>query len=537
MYFSNFLNKKINWVFAIAILAYAVFLFAIILYSLPNPSFSASPDGNANFAFARQIYLNHKALIPLPNDISENLQQFLIPRSTSYSGNFHSLSLMSFYGFPVFLSLFMQVAPLYIIFLSVALIAIASVSYILRFLRLEKFLFFALLTLFAFNPFFLFYTVNGLMHNLFFFSMLLCSLALALWSLHTRRNWTFGISGIVLALAGAARMNELIWVLPFFAVLLLLFYDKSFWKKFFFSTAGFVFGLAPFVGMGYRVSHSLTQYRSTSVIEQSSSSIFELLKKYILPFGLDIGSSFSNFYEFAISVWWLTIPGIFGLFFLIGYSLVKREYRKFAAYSSIFLTFVFLIIYYGPTATDYYSSPILIGYSHFRYLLPVFLVLPLFGLLSLKVINTPKRNVIIIILLILMVSPSLYYVFFSQASLQNTRQQNILSDQRFDFIKQRIEPDSIILAGKADKYFFPEWTTAGTIIHAKRNKFIETLTTNSVQQPVYYYHLEADISSHFTKEALEAAGVEFTYVAQFWDGGNAWEYLYKLDWPYKDGDE
>lgn len=537
MYFNNFPNKKINLVFAIVIVVYAAFLFAVILYSLPNPEFSASPDGNANLAFARQMYLNHTALIPLPNDIPENLQKFLIPRSTSYSENFHSLSLMSFYGFPVLLSLFMRLVPLYIIFLFVALIAIASVSYILRFLRLEKFLFFGLLTLFVFNPFFLFYTVNGLMHNIFFLSMLLCAIAFALWSLQSGRKLGFLVTGIVLGFAGAARMNELVWILPLFVILFFIFFGKNTWKRFFLIVLGFILGLAPYLAIGYKVSQSLTQYKSTSSIVESSPSIFLLLKKFILPFGFDIWNSFVNFYQFAISVWWLTVPGIFGLFFLIGYHFAKHEYRKFAAYFAIFFTFVFLIIYYGPTATDYYSNPLLIGYSHFRYLLPVFLVLPLFGLLPLKVINTPRKNVVIFILLTLMVLPSLYYLFFSQASLQNTRQQNILSDQRFDFVKERIESNSIILAGKADKYFFPEWTTAGTIIHSKRSDFVKTLITSSVQQSVYYYHLEADISSHFTKDGLEAAGVEFIYVAQFWDGGNAWEYLYKLDWPNKNGNE
>jgi hypothetical protein len=112
-----------------------------------------------------------------------------------------------------------------------------------------------------------------------------------------------------------------------------------------------------------------------------------------------------------------------------------------------------------------------------------------------------------------------------------------MSARRLVLIEETTESNSILLAGLADKYFFPDRVVAGTLMHEQRSWFVDRFLQLQTNRSVYYYHIDADISSHFTKDALEAAGVEFTYVAQFWDGGNAWEYLYKLDWPNKNGNE
>jgi len=120
-------------------------------------------------------------------------------------------------------------------------------------------------------------------------------------------------------------------------------------------------------------------------------------------------------------------------------------------------------------------------------------------------------------------------------SFQDLTLENNLAKNRNVSMTKYLNQDSVLLAGRADKFFIHNnKIVAGTRMHTKRQAFVNELLQYRMSRDVYYYHVSADISSHFTKEALEAAGVEFTYVVQFWDGGNAWEYLYKLDWPNKE---
>lgn len=534
--FSKFLFQKKSILYLVgAIVVYVIFLFFIISYSLPYPLQSPSPDGVANLTFANKIANDHTVLVGIPVDINPQLAQFLIPRSTTYNTSFHAVSMISYYGLPVFLSFFINFFPLHLIYALIAIMGVLSMVYILLKLQLSRPIFFSSVLLFSLNPFFLYYAVNGQMHNLLFINLLLCALALSLWVREKHNNLFFIVPGVVLGFACAVRENEMIWVVPSFFLLFIILEKRLVWKKLLYSVGGFLLGITPFLGMSYKVSHSLTQYKITSTSTfDTSVSLLATLKKYVLPFGFDIKDSFANFYTFAVSVWWLTIPGVLGVLYLLFYYQRRRQKQKLLIIGLVLCIFLFLIMYYGPTATDYYSLPIVIGYSHFRYLLPLFLFLPLFIFFAIDKIPFNRKKVIVPALLMLMLIPSTYYLFFSQSSLQTTRLQNILSEQRLTSYKRIIEPNAVILAGKADKYFFPTWVTAGTIIQSRRNDFVQTLTTSPVAEPVYYYHVNADISSAFTKDALEKAGVKFTYVAQFWDGGNAWEYLYKLDWPNKE---
>jgi hypothetical protein len=92
-----------------------------------------------------------------------------------------------------------------------------------------------------------------------------------------------------------------------------------------------------------------------------------------------------------------------------------------------------------------------------------------------------------------------------------------------------VSSDSILLAGRADKFFVSHWTVAGTRIDTKREDFVQELLRTSITNPVYYYYIPADSNSHKTKAALEKAGVSLKYVTMFFEG----ETLYQLDWPNK----
>ncbi|MFA5029963.1 MAG: hypothetical protein WC495_00020 [Patescibacteria group bacterium] len=529
----------------IIVVAFASLFFAALhLFFSTNENQSISPDEKANYTFTQNLVNTENIFLKIDTEGIDRAMDLFKPRSITYSAENQSYRLSSFYGLPFIYSFFQKFLPRFVIYCLFPIIGIIAFWLILEKSFLSFRAKFYSLIVFAFHPLFVLYAARSYMHNLLFFNLFLLAIVLILYAEEQKPNLKrifFIVSGLVYGFSLATRTTELVWSF-IFIVLLFTFLEQD---RFIFKLQHallFVLGsmlvVLPFIGISYTTSHSLIQYRilNPETLSQTTS-FFALAKSYIFPFGVDVGKSASIFFDFFISLWWLTLPGLVGLV-LLARKAFKNGIRTTLLFIGGLLLCFYLILIYGPYPQESSAGNILIGNSHFRYWIPIFLMLSYgFGFFVDFLQKHFKWFYLYLIIPLGMFSYSIYFIFFTSGGLVDIYFQNVMSARRLVLIEETTESNSILLAGLADKYFFPDRVVAGTLMHEQRSWFVDRFLQLQTNRSVYYYHIDADISSHFTKDALEAAGVEFTYVAQFWDGGNAWEYLYKLDWPNKNGNE
>lgn len=530
---NHYLNRRIHAPFFLifSLLVYGCAFFFFLSQAIPNINFAASPDGQVSNLFTEQISDNHSFVVSLPSDIPSGLAQYLVPRSTRFQSDLHAFSMSSFYGLPVFYSFAHILFSYYLIFTFTLLSILVLLYFIIHKLSHSKRNAFYLTLFFALQPVLIYYALRGFMHNLLFLFFMLLTYAMIILFKKTSHSYYIYLTGIVLGFAGGVRMNELVWLFPL--VLIILFASHSLQiKNLFRFLAGFTAAALPFIFISKSISSSFVQYIEFNEQTLSSHSFFQTIKSLIFPFGFDFQNSFSFFWAYLQNEWLYYIPLI--LILALG---SKNYFKNFSLRKIIFsLIFVFLllylILYYGSSSFGLTKNIVSVGDSFSRYWFPImfiFLVPSIFSLNNLS----KKVSKLLVILLLFAATFSFFYPM--DQSFQDLTLENNLAKNRNVSMTKYLNQDSVLLAGRADKFFIHNnKIVAGTRMHTKRQAFVNELLQYRMSRDVYYYHVSADISSHFTKEALEAAGVEFTYVVQFWDGGNAWEYLYKLDWPNKE---
>lgn len=532
MFFIKSKKERVAAAFVILL----VFFFILIWQSNPYPQLPSSPDGVANITFAEKIANGKYPEEIISDDIPDNLKPFLIPRSTKFNSERSSIQPISYYGWPVLMSLLIKITQLWFSYLVIIFLGGIAVYNILRLLGKSEILSFLGTIIFSFNPIILYYIPLGHMHNLFFLVLLLCSVWSLLYFIKKEKVLFLITSGILFGFSAATRTNEIFWM-SILLIIPVVYYWGTIKNKIIgivLWVFGAVISFTPFTFFTYFNSGSITQYRNTSSDAMAaSSSILNTIKSYVFPFGVDFGLSINSFYSFALEIWWIVIPAVFAIIYLVIVNIIRKRYKILVVLLFLLLISFYLLLYYGPSS-KVYPEELQIDYSHFRYLLPVFSLLPL-GLIFFNSYKKTLHKSILITFIVVTSFLSFSYAINSKAGLVNYRVQNQISHEKNIQVLSLTKENSIILSGKADKNFFPDRVVSGEVMHRYREDFVEELTNSRLSRDVYYYFVEANISSHWTKEALEKAGVTFEYVTQFWDGGNAWEYLYKLDWPNKDG--
>lgn len=506
----------------------------LIYVMVPYPEHPGSPDEVANLFFSNTLANNEYLAVSLPDYVPKNLQDFFHPRSINVNDS-GSLIPASFLGFPVINAFFIRFLPLQAIF-SLFLLLLIFLLLLLYKKATSGAHFIAFFLLTISNPLILYYSFRGLFPNVLFCLLFLASLLFLFQSGYDKKHWFF-LSSITLALAGWVRMNELVWALPLFLILLIfLFYKKGsrkllpaivIWLVIFLV----VLGVA--VMFSYSLNNSFTQYRTVNLetITEPGSNILQTLKFFILPYGFDITTSFKAFFQYSLYLWWWTIPLLFIFLYFFILSIIHKQKKAYLLFFILLIFSIYIIFYYGTYPQDS-KNDVIISYSHYRYWLPLFIFFPfiLSRIPQKKILNYYVLYGAVVVGLV-----SILFTFYSKSGIQDNYEQNRIVKNRIDVLKTLIPENALIIAGKGDKYFFPNWlAVSGTIIDPYREKFANTLIGTQINEPVYYYYIEAEISSRWTKQAFQNSGIEFVEIMHFYDGGNAWEYLYKLDWPNKE---
>ena len=239
---------------------------------------------------------------------------------------------------------------------------------------------------------------------------------------------------------------------------------------------------------GHPLSSGYSQLESSGDASSLSSTSF---LNYIFPFGIHPYDAWDNFYNYYVwLLWWFFIPIILGgLLFVL--KIFRRPKKQLAYFVICLLVSLFLVIYYGSWVFHDNPDPdqITIGTSYIRYWLPMYLLsLPYIGLLFSKLLKKKKIGGIILALIFLIM------VFFSVKLTVYGPQEGILKVKeniyRYENIAKEVfnltEENSIIIASRSDKMFFPE---RRVIFEAKENKDLESIYKLLEQDvPVYYFN-------------------------------------------------
>lgn len=509
-------------------------------YGFRAPLNFSSPDETANYYFIRQLSEHNRLQV---HDAFQGMADGLVrPRSIAYiNGNFVP---GSFLGMIVLYGLLAKIAPIAAIqFFTPVFSVLGVIFFYLLLCRIfqKNIAFISALLLYCLPPFW-YYASRGLFHNVLFVVFLIIALYVLVIAFDNKSRKTvtialFFCAGLLFGTAILVRTSEITWVLM---VLLVIFLAKRRQCRIIIFPS-FVIGLAlPIVFLlimnahlyGSPLTFSYPLFQSESINGPESTTEMTVLTKFfsiILPFGIqwhDIGHSF---YSYIISlIPWLTIPLIIGLLnslrsrvvvmgkkFISGIPQLGKEInRKESVYLLIyFLISLWLVIYYGSFkfSEQYNHSVVLLGSSYVRYFLPIYIFGLPFAVNGIYLISSWAKSkkfseFISIILLCFFVFASISMtVIDSQQGLATLRHDVQNNSSINSIISNKIANNAIIIAGYADKIFFP---THQVIVSLPMN-LIEARNDIKVLEntnPVYFYKNNLDQSSNISEALLKQPG-------------------------------
>lgn len=444
----------------------ALFFLAVYLwFPLTTPAIFNSPDETANYFFITQFAQNGDFFSPEP--LNYFVSGALHPRSISWNG--YTLAPQGFVGLPLLYGWLAKISGLGAVKFFTPLLAILGA---LAFYGIVKKIFGARAAMISFIlllmfPAYWYYVSRFLYPNVPFASFLL----IAAWAAMNGALHRGGakrylmIFSIGLAAALAIRPVEFLWVLPLMA-LAFVFYGKNFsWHKLFYSALIMGFIAIPILANNLFLYGNV--FGSGYTLKQPIGAVADFGGKgdggawsAISPYGLHLRAIAENINHIFIKyLWWFSAAVLLG--FLISFFSKKRKETD-AYFTIAALLSAWLVIYYGSgNFTDNPSGGITIGDSHFRYWLPVFIVMmPFAGVAAEKIIFRLRpfyKNIFGAAGLFLAVVFSVYAAIFSQDDGLLAVKNNLKNSYEVKTaVMDIVGPDGIIITGRQDKIFFPE---------------------------------------------------------------------------------
>lgn len=443
-----------------------LFFFAACLwFAYAAPAIFNSPDETANYFFIARFAENGDFFSPAP--LNYFLSGAVHPRSISWNG--HTLVPQGFIGLPLFYGWFGKFFSLATIKFITPLLAVLGA---LAFYGIIKKVFnrriaavsFILLITF---PVYWYYASRYLYTNVPFVSLLL----IAAWAAANRALHKDGakkylvIFSISLAASLAMRPNEAAWILPL-AILGFVFYKENFSpRKFFYSALIMGFAAIPvlannlflygdILGSGYTLNEAVGAGLPAGGSRPDLSSV--------LAYGFHPSAIAKNIYAVFIKYfWYYSAPALLGfvIYIFCRTKAAEKNYLRIAFPASAWLA----AVYGSGNFTDNPSGGFTLGDSHFRYWLPIFvMMLPFAGLAADKIIFRAKplyRNIVLAGGLILLLGASVHTAIFSLDDGLLAVKNNLKNSFKVKAAVTDITgPDDIIIAGRQDKIFFPERT-------------------------------------------------------------------------------
>jgi len=433
-----------------------------------------SPDETANYFFS-YLYTTQNQL---GIEESDNFQVngLVSPRSMRFV-NGHTVP-VSFFGLMLTLGVLAKLFTLSsLVFLPSILAALAAIYFYLLIRRLfDKNIALLSTIFFLIFPAYWYYSTRSFFNNVLFLDFLIIGLYYLLVSFEKHRVCLYFLSGFFLALSLFVRSSEVFWVA--FLVLTILVINRKKLNTIFFLTfipAGLLVAL-PLIYYNYLIyGQPISIGYNISFIADDSNFIYNstnLLKQLLLPFGVNIQNILKNSINYFVNIFWWYFVLLFWSICYVIYSGIRKfqTNRKFfgnkekqvLAYFVIYILIsAYLILLYGSWSIVDNPDPtaVTIGTSYVRYFLPVYIFsLPLISYFLLRVfkINKIIRHIFILLILFSFFAMSLNIVFFDSEEGILKIENNILNYQQIaDNVIKMTETNSIIIAEKNDKVFFP----------------------------------------------------------------------------------
>ena len=408
----------------------------------------SSPDERTVFVFASQWADEGSFLLPRP--ISDDV---LLPRSVTVVGDHYAP--VGFLGLFLILGTAMKLlgktAALFVVPALAAGTPIVLFSLWRRWFS-ERTSFVAAL-LWGVFPAWAYYASRGLLPNVAFVSLLIYSLAAALYAreVKIRRQATMAwvLCGLLAGLALIIRPVEVLWVLPI-ALTLWLWSAKP-------VRAGLA-ALSAVLPIAWLAFWQSQTYGAWYKVGYSPFGLESTTQTGLFPFGIHPLLALQHVADYSFWVYgWALVFWLAGGFYLY------KNHSKNAAYKKYSLVFAFvsiyLVLYYGSwNISDHPNQDwISLGVAYNRYWLPIFaLSMPLLAE-GLRVVSARIRFVSMPIAAALVLGASVATSFFlGDDSLWAMQQHGVEYKQVQAFIETKTEPDSVIVAGREEKFLWPQ---------------------------------------------------------------------------------
>lgn len=458
------------------ILAAAAILFfaAYSWFGIISPKIFNSPDETANYFFINQYAKHGDFFSPAP--LNYFLSGALHPRSVSWNG--YTLVPQGFIGLPLFYGWLAKILGMAAVKFFTPLLAILGA---LAFYGIIKKIFgarvaavsFVLLIIF---PVYWYYASRYLYSNAPFISLLI----IAVWAAINQALHKDGgkryliIFAISLSASIAMRPNEAVWVLPLLILILFIYRKEISGRKIFYAGAIMIFFALPVLsgnlflygnifGSGYTLNEAVNIGSSVATSGLSHPALQaargHLALTRILAFGFHPRAIIKNIYNILIKYfWYYSLPAFLGILFCF-FGRIKKMGKNYLGI--FFLSSAWLAVVYGSgNFTDNPSGGITLGDSHFRYWLPIFIMMmPFAGLAVEKTIFRARplyKNVFLAGGFIFLAIMSVQAVFFSLDDGLLSVNKNLRNNYGIKLeVLRLVGPRDVIITGRQDKIFFP----------------------------------------------------------------------------------
>lgn len=370
-------------------------------------------------------------------------------------------------------------------------------------------------------PAFAYYASRGLLPNIAFVSLVICSIALADQGIK-KSGWLARayclVAGLTLGCGLIIRPIEAIWVLP---VLITLWWWAGKPTRLF---LGALTALLPLVWLGYWQQATYGSWYAVGYApslaahsgQAGASLVWQTFMRAWFPFGFHPFLALQRLAKYAFFVYWWALP-----FALVGFVALIKQFNKNAAYkkySLLFLgVFLYLGSYYGSwTISDHPDQDwITIGVAYNRYWLPLFILAMPFLADGIFVVSRKIKAAAyapaVLVSFLLFASIATTFAF-GPDSLWAMAGHGVEYKQLQDFVGQRTGEQAIIVAGREEKVLWP----MRQVLYASDDSFdfVDRLPALARTQPVFWlttlptsYVLDAE-QRFFTPVGLQLTPVD-----------------------------
>lgn len=534
-------NVSRHWKLSVILLLAVVFflVYAWFYYGFTQMRF-ASPDETSNYYFIKLLSAQGK--LSFVDGLNAQLHGILTPRSIGYHEGMDVPG--SFLGIILIVGVVAKLIGIKAAMLFVPVLSSAAVViffFLIKKIFDENIAFVSSLAMFVLPPFW-YYSSRGMFHNVMFIDLLIIGLYCFMTSIEPNRarwaSWALSVAAaICVALALLSRTSEFLWVGVLFLVLIVRRFKALPLSQWLVCIGVALALVAPLFVLNSHLYGSPTSFayfqgsseNVSNTVASTASAALSTFWKVIFPFTFAIPRIFQKSVDYLIKLYpWFSVPLIISLlvFFkdiLIGvsekifglsFSRNKIASKSQSSYVATWLIVsIWLVVYYGSftfseqTGTLSYA----LGSSYVRYWLPIYVfALPIVvsGLWRIACFfrHNIIRQVVGMLLVMWFVASSVIMVLSDPLHGLYQIKQNVAREISVSrTIQARTVDTAVIIAGSADKVFFPDRRVI-VQLPGRDGDASHAVNTIISQTEIYLYYNPLDDGLVKTKELLLSLG-------------------------------